>query len=503
MRNSCVRRSTLLAEMLNLVIQEDKAAPMSQASFLKEVCAAVWRDRHASREQLLSIQRKRLAELIRHARERVPFQIARLRRRASNPFRFEELEAIEPADKQTMMRFFEDTVADRAITLDDVIERERTLGSGEMPWLRNGRYLLSKTSGTSGEAAWFINDAKSWAIQRGAVMARTIRDRLVPRELARFSFGRRYRMSFLVTDCIYSVSLQSALSASRMFANIRPISILESTEDAIQQLNEFRPHYLHGFPTYLELIAHRKLDGEPISFDPEIISMGSEAQTASAREAIATAFPNAMLTNQYGSTECVPLGNQCSAGRMHLNIDYCIVEPRTASGGPCAANEFSDHVLITNLVNRAQPIIRYRLDDSIRVLEEPCVCGRGLPVFEIQGRSDDTLVLLDDSSRWRRLLPLGIQTVLLPVAGVGQFQVVHEKQNVVRIRFTARGENSPVDVTKDIQKRFSNFLNRNGLTGSVRLLVDRVEQFERPAGSGKLRQIISLVKQPSVLAKSA
>lgn len=86
------------------------------------------------------------------------------------------------------MRHFQETVTDGSVTLEEVRAVGNRTNPGSIPWLRNP-YLVSKTSRTTGTAGWFLNDGRSWAIQRAAVMARTIRDRLIPGELARFAFG--------------------------------------------------------------------------------------------------------------------------------------------------------------------------------------------------------------------------------------------------------------------------------------------------------------------------
>ena len=86
-------------------------------------------------------------------------------------------------------------------------------------------------------------------------------------------------MGFLVTDCPFSVSGQSAATLKEtgwLFASIQTMSIRDSVEQAITRLNAFRPHFLHSDPTDLEMIAVAKLSGKRLDFSSEIISVGSE-----------------------------------------------------------------------------------------------------------------------------------------------------------------------------------------------------------------------------------
>ena len=149
---------------------------MSEIAFLKTLVSAKRRDRRFGLDEFNRVQRERLVRLIAHARSRVPLHADRLSDVNPHTCHLRDLPTI---DKQTMMERFDETISDRAVTLREVEPFTEDHRAG-VPWL-NGRYLISKTSGTTGDAAWFLNDGRTWAIQRGAVMARNIRDRLTPK----------------------------------------------------------------------------------------------------------------------------------------------------------------------------------------------------------------------------------------------------------------------------------------------------------------------------------
>ena len=53
-------------------------------------------------------------------------------------------------------------------------------------------------------------------------------------------------------------------------------------------------------------------------------------------------------------------------------------------------------VLVTDLLNGAMPLIRYRIGDMAAWADGPCPCGRGLPRLErVAGRVTDFLVGAD------------------------------------------------------------------------------------------------------------
>src|SRR5690606_9081546 len=103
--------------------------------------------------------------------------------------------------------------------------------------------------------------------------------------------------------------------------------------------------------------------------------------------------------------------------------------PMDRWGRAVAAGELSDHVLITNLVNRTQPIIRYRIDDAVRIIPDPCRCGSVLPAVEIESRKGSVIYLRNDRGDWQTLSPPIVVDTLLHTTGLAQYQLVHVRQN--------------------------------------------------------------------------
>jgi putative adenylate-forming enzyme len=90
----------------------------------------------------------------------------------------------------------------------------------------------------------------------------------------------------------------------------------------------------------------------------------------------------------YQATEGL-LGMTCERGLIHINEPYILVEP-----------EWQDTArtrlipIVTDLKRRSQPVIRYRLNDVLRVAEDACPCGRAaLALAGVDGRRDDILWL--------------------------------------------------------------------------------------------------------------
>jgi phenylacetate-coenzyme A ligase PaaK-like adenylate-forming protein len=284
---------------------------------------------------------------------------------------------------------------------------------------------------------------------------------------------------------------------ARPVMQMRAFSVMQPMPALAAALDRYRPHYLHGYPSFLEALAWAKLEGA-LSIEPEFISLGSEPFSASARALLGRAFPGAEVSETYGATECLPIANQCRLGGLHLNTDVCVLEPVDAAGRPVPDGEASEKVFLTNLLNRGQPLIRYELRDSVTVLGVTCPCGAGLPLIRVEGRSDDTFYLADASGRLHACPPVPFEVLFLDLPGLVQYQLVHARQNVLEVRFVPASEADPAHVAAQLRERFRSHLARIGLDGAVRVELERVEAIEREPGGHKLRQIRSLVARPAM-----
>ncbi|MDD5628872.1 MAG: hypothetical protein PHU21_07400, partial [Elusimicrobia bacterium] len=96
----------------------------------------------------------------------------------------------------------------------------------------------------------------------------------------------------------------------------------------------------------------------------------------------------------YGTVDTWYIGYQCAAcptGVFHAHDDQCFMEVWDEEADrPCAAGEVG-LLYATALPRRLTPIVRYRVGDRARRLQDRCPCGRTTPIFELLGRGDDVL----------------------------------------------------------------------------------------------------------------
>ena len=156
---------------------------------------------------------------------------------------------------------------------------------------------------------------------------------------------------------------------------------------------------------------------------------------------------------------------------------------------PVAPGERSAKIYVTNLFNRALPLIRYEITDEVTILSDRCSCGSAFRcVADIQGRLDDVFVY-----DGRPVHPHVFRSALARHAGVVEYQV----------RQTARGARivvrcgAPVDIAK-LGDEIARALGRLGVPRPV-VEVRSAQRLERDPGPAKLRRFVPLpVMSPPV-----
>jgi phenylacetate-coenzyme A ligase PaaK-like adenylate-forming protein len=146
-------------------------------------------------------------------------------------------------------------------------------------------------------------------------------------------------------------------------------------------------------------------------------------------------------------------------------------------------------VLLTNLANRVQPIIRYDLGDSVVAQPGRCLCGNPLPSILVRGRCDDVLTVAGPAGRLVRLLPMALTRIVEEAAGQHRFQIVQRAPDCLALRLDAREHRRHDGAFERAARALRDHLARQGAP-SVQV-VSCSEPPRRDRASGKLRQVVA------------
>jgi len=131
------------------------------------------------------------------------------------------------------------------------------------------------------------------------------------------------------------------------------------------------------------------------------------------------------VTNRYGCEEVGLIACQCELHEaLHINAD-CVYVEVLRSDGTAAAPDEPGMIVVTDLVNRAMPIIRYQVGDMGVLSDRQCPCGRGLPLLEkVEGRIADYVV----TPRGELISGISLtENFAVMVPGLAQLQIVQEE----------------------------------------------------------------------------
>ena len=139
--------------------------------------------------------------------------------------------------------------------------------------------------------------------------------------------------------------------------------------------------------------------------------------------------------------------------------------------------------MLTNLLNHGQPLIRYVLEDRVRVLEGACACGSPFKRLQVQGRTDDTLYFQAEDGHWQAHSPIPIELQFLGVPGLKQYQVFQSEKNKLEIRFVCEVNEYGNAVAARLDDNFKKYLQQHQIDGTVSYVIEEVPTIT-PSGLG-------------------
>lgn len=245
----------------------------------------------------------------------------------------------------------------------------------------------------------------------------------------------------------------------------------------IRALESFQPKMIKCFPSVLNLLAQYILESG-ISIRPRGVFIYGETLLDMQRRTIEQAF-GCPVFNFYSTGERTGYALQCQQGNLHVITETSVVEVLRPDGEPAAVGEVGELVL-TNLMNRAMPLIRYRIRDTGTMGEGKCPCGRETPILtSLTGRINDFIVTRDG----KKIRPY---RVFANSENVKEAQFYQEEPGSVVVRIVPRQSFGPKDenlIMEELRLRLGN---------EMKIQFQMVDEIPR-ARSGKFQHIISKI----------
>jgi phenylacetate-coenzyme A ligase PaaK-like adenylate-forming protein len=394
------------------------------------------------------------------------------------------------------MARFDDWVTDPAVSREGVEAFLADLALVGESFL--GKYAVCQTSGTTGVAGMFLQDAGSLSVGTAMTLVRgvasLIRVRRSTNRGGRFERRTAYVLATGGHYAGYAITKRVRRQHPRLAKRNRTFSVLAPLPELVRELNEFQPTVLNGYPNAITVLAHEQQAGR-LRIHPWLVVTFSETLDDETRGRIADAF-GCVTRSWYGAAEAESIAYDCDEGWLHVNADWVLLEPVTADYRPVPAGTESETVLLTNLANRVQPIVRYDLGDRILLKPEPCSCGNPLPALRVAGRLHDIPVFTGPGGEKREIMPELLCTACIETPGVRKSQVVQTAPDRLLVRFDEQPEASRQRVWLDLSERLRGRLADQGVP-FVELELDPAPPRPDPV-SGKYRTVAVEIGKPGV-----
>jgi phenylacetate-CoA ligase len=269
--------------------------------------------------------------------------------------------------------------------------------------------------------------------------------------------------------------LRSALYDRFMFLDT--MNLTDSTLNAfVVQWRREKPEIVFGHSHSICILARYLNDHGITDLRPKGVIATSMMLLQGERLEIERAF-SCKVNDRYGCEEVGLIASQCELhAAYHLDIEHLYIEFIRPDGTDAAPGE-EGAIVITDLLNMAMPLIRYRVEDVGVPSKVMCKCGRGMPTMDrVTGRVADYLRRRDGSQVAGVSL---VERTLTAIPGVDQMQIVQTSLEEIQLNVVI-AEPARAAADEALRKEFTSVF------GDIVITINHVARIPQEA-SGKYR----------------
>lgn len=369
--------------------------------------------RYYSKKHIEKYQLKDIKHMVEYARKHSPFY-----RRLYEGYSvesFEDFHKLPVINKQIMMDHFSE-LNTAGVDKDDVLAYavDKEINKDYYGYY-NDQFVVGLSSGTSGNKGIYLTP-------------KSLTKRLPFVFLARSGLKLRkmpFRILFLLR-----VFSQGFEDINAPFVSLKYMSTMTAVDDIIEKINRDRINIIMAPPSLLRQVMPKA--GYIETKIKQIVTYAEVLHEEDKRQ-----FEEAFHTKVieiYQASEG-QMASACKHGHLHINEDLVYIEIYDDHNHMIKEDNVVGHkMMITNLVNKAQPLIRYEMNDMI-VLDQACRCGSAFRrIKKVLGRHDDLLYFLDANNKQKVIYPdLFVRWIIVTSDLIREFQVVQNNINTLDI----------------------------------------------------------------------
>lgn len=431
-------------------------------------------------KQMRTLQDKKLRKLLHYAWEnsvyyRRTFTAAGIREEQLDEL---PLSCFPTIDKKGFLEYFDELVVPKDICQRDLREFDAAGSSDRKPY--KGKYHVVHSSGSTGNPGYFVYDEAAWNHMLLGMIRAALWDMSMPQILS--LLAKRPRIVYIAaTDGRYGGAMAVGDGIDGVGASQIYLDIKTPLDEWIRQIKEFKPNIIIGYPSAIKILAELVEKGSVEIHAVRVISCG-EPLGASLRNYLERSF-RTKVVNFYGASESLTLGVEMDTEEgMFLFDDMNFIEVE------------SGVMYLTCLYNFAQPLIRYRISDSLvlKAADEssayPFTRAIGL-----LGRNEDILWFEDGFGNKEFLHPLAIEGFC--IEGLLDYQFRQVGKDAFEMYAETSASASREKIKAEMLYQMKKILAKKKLD-YVQFYVIFVDEILPDPGTGKKPLIISACNEP-------
>ncbi len=425
------------------------------------------RQKTYSKAQIDKLQLKLLRGVFQHAKQHSPYyqrQFGNMDIRS-----LEDLRNLPTTNKTIMMDNFSDLNTCQ-IKLGDAMAYalQKELNKDYLGYYQK-QYVIGLSSGTSGNKGLFITP-------------KSLTKRLPAVFLARGGVSLK-DLPLRILFCLRVFS-QGFSDINAPLIKLKYVSTMTPPKEIVDLISSHRTNLLMAPPSLLRVLLPY---AEQLKGKLKKIITYAEVLTTEDKSRFETAFA-AKVVEIYQASEG-QIASPCELGNLHINEDLVHVDLYDENNNIIDTPHVIGHkMILTNLINKAQPLIRYEMNDMI-VLDEPCPCGSNFRTIKsILGRKDDLVYFPDQDNGVRCVFPdLFARWIVTTSDSIREFQVIQEEIGRLQIKIDAPQD---FDVAP-LQRRLTAELEAYKLSAKIEIIIEAIEL---PKDKNKFKRFIANVK---------
>ncbi len=426
-------------------------------------------DRHLkfSKEKLKKLQDKKLKKILKYAFKNSVFYNRLFKK---NGIEYKDLDNIKLknlpiVNKKMIMDNFNDVLTINNIKKNDIVKFIENNPNPEKMY--KNKYIVVHSSGTTGEIGYYIYTKKNWELLKAVGSSRLFDS---------FSLkSKKYAFIGAVDGHYAGISffLSPINEIEQLFyKHFLIIDINYPLESYINKLNEFQPDIISGYPSALDILLdyqkNKKLD-----INPEHIICGGEPLSTTVINEMKKHW-NLKPYNFYGTSESILMGVGIGNEDIYIFDDLVIVEIK------------DEKILLTNLYNNTQPLIRYEINDLMSKSNIENIKWPFIHVEKISGRSEDLLWLKNKNNDYDFIHPIVV--VELHLKGVQRYQLIKLSDERIKIKVVKQKSVDKKTIENSIKNKVKTIFEKKDMT-NVKLDIEFVNEIKNDPVTGKFKLI--------------